>query len=168
MIDTKTEARTDWVGGLLTTGFEDAGCSGPETSHIEPVRSIRRGNQVDAVSFDGRREVRSEFFGTRDFVTNVIGLRLRLRWMLLLRTKRACRTDHALRGVQADGVGEVQCQLTGGVARTAADIEHCVEVTARRGVMVDDGLIDFGVVVAAQLGVSLALRRGVGAECLFL
>jgi hypothetical protein len=142
------------------TGLEHAGGTWPEARHVEPVRGVGGGDEIDAGILDRRREVLSKFFSRGDLEADGFGSGRDV-------AQGASGSDHASGRVEANGVSEVRSEPVGGGAGTAADIEEGVELAAGGCVVVDDGLIHARVLVAADLGVSFALFLVVGAERLF-
>lgn len=142
------------------TGLEHAGGTWPEARHVEPVRGVGGGDEIDAGILDRRREVLSKFFSRGDLEADGFGSGRDA-------AQGASGSDHAFGRVEANGVSEVQSEPVGGGAGTAADIEEGVELAAGGCVVVGDGLIHARVVGAADLGVSFALFLVVGAERFF-
>ena len=138
-------------------GLEHAGGTWPEARHVEPVRGIGGGDEVDAGILDGRREVPSEVFGCGDLEADGFGSGRDI-------AQGASGSDHAFGRIEADGVSEVRGEPASGGAGTAANIEEGVELAPGGGVVAYDGLIQARVVLAADLGVSFALFLVVGAE----
>lgn len=62
---------------------------------------------------------------------------------------------------------KVFAESGGDVAWPAADVEEGVETPVGGFVVVDDGVVELGVVVESALGVFFALVGGVLAECFF-
>lgn len=162
----KSETRTVAAesGGLLTTRFEHP-CGGrPEARHVEPVGRIGGGDEVDTTVLDGRSDIGAQLFGRRYVEADIVvvgGLGGG-------GCEGASSSDHALGRVEADGVREVWCQCACRVSRAAANVQEGIEMATGRGMVVEDGLVDVGVVVAPGLGVLLTLTGVVGAECFLL
>jgi hypothetical protein len=140
------------------TGLKHAGGTWPEARHVEPVRGVGGGDEIDAGILDRRRDVLSKFFSRRDLEADGFGNGRDV-------AQGASSSDHAFGRVE--GVSKVRSEPVGGGAGTAADIEEGVELAAGGCVVVDDGLIHARVVAAADLGVSFALFLVVGSERLF-
>ena len=143
------------------TRLQDAGSTWPEPRHVKPVRSVGRGDKVDAGILDAWREVLSEIFGRCDFIAD--GFRSGRET-----TQGASGSDHSFGWVKANGVSEVRSEAVSSVTGTAADVEKGVELATGGGVLVNNGLIHIMVVVATDLGIGFALFFVVGAECPFL
>ena len=161
----KSETRTVAAesGGLLTTRFEHP-CGGrPEARHVEPVGRVGGGDEVDTTVLDRWSDIGAQLFGRRYIEADVVvgpggggGC------------ERASSSDHALGRVETDGLREVWCQCPCCVSRAAANVQEGMEMAAGRDMVVEDGLVDFWVVVAPDLGVLLTLTGVIGAECLLL
>lgn len=65
-------------------------------------------------------------------------------------------------------MGEVVGQSVGGQSRTAADVDEGIKLATSAGVLLDDGVVDIGMIVTANLGVGFALLYVVVAERLLL
>src|SRR2546423_5972460 len=55
------------------TGLEHTGGTWPEARHVEPVRGVGGGDEIDAGILDRRREVLSKFFGRGDLEADGFG-----------------------------------------------------------------------------------------------
>ncbi len=147
----------------LTTRFEHP-CGGrPEARHVEPVGRVGGGDEVDTTVLDRWSDIGAQLFGRRYIEADVVvgpggggGC------------ERASSSDHALGRVETDGLREVWCQCPCCVSRAAANVQEGMEMAAGRDMVVEDGLVDFWVVVAPDLGVLLTLTGVIGAECLLL
>lgn len=143
-----------------TTWLEYAGGTWPEARHVEPVRGVGSGDEIDAGILNRWREVLSKFFSSGDLEADGFRSGCHI-------AHGASDGDHAFGRIDANGVGEAWSEPVGGGTGAAADIEESVELTTTGYVVVDDGLIHARVIVAADMGVSFGLFLVVGAERLF-